>query len=206
MTEQFDRLPLPVAELAADEVRVVDDGVEAGGVRVVDVLVAGRPEERGAEAHVVHVIGQLHRRHLGLETGSVDSEPAFASHLLLFIQGQAEGVVQLEGSSAGQDAARGGFRGVERRAPDLEPAERAELDRVFAGTGAALARAGYAGPFGIDGFVYGPPRTLHPLCEINARYTFGHVAHALGCRMLGFGAPVPADARVLVAPDAAWTA
>ncbi|HTR55579.1 MAG TPA: hypothetical protein VMJ10_33105 [Kofleriaceae bacterium] len=103
--------------------------------------------------------------------------------------------------------ARGGFRGIERRAPELEPHERAELERVFAGAGAALARAGYAGPFGIDGFVYRDPagrRALHAMCEINARYTFGHVAHALGCAVLGFGAPVPTEARVLVAPVTAW--
>jgi hypothetical protein len=32
--EQLDRLALPEAELAAGEVRVVEDGVEAGGVVV----------------------------------------------------------------------------------------------------------------------------------------------------------------------------
>jgi hypothetical protein len=44
-------------------------------------------------------------------------------------------------------------------------------------------------------------RALHAPCEINARYTFGHVAHALarrfGARTLGFGPP-PEGARILV--------
>jgi hypothetical protein len=71
-------------------------------------------------------------------------------------------------------------------------------DRVVAtveAVGRALAHAGYAGPFGIDGFTYfvdDDRELLHPLCEINARYTFGHVASALAARtghdMLGFGA------------------
>jgi hypothetical protein len=47
---------------------------------------------------------------------------------------------------------------------------------------------------------------LHAPCEINARYTFGHVAHALhrrfGARVLGFGEPPP-GARVLV-EGGAW--
>ena len=49
-------------------------------------------------------------------------------------------------------------------------------------------------------------RALHAPCEINARHTFGHVAHALhrrfGARVLGFGEPPP-GARVLV-DGSAW--
>jgi len=54
-------------------------------------------------------------------------------------------------------------------------------------------------------------RALHAPCEINARYTFGHVAHALaqrfGARRLGFGPP-PDGARVVVddAKAPAWIA
>ena len=48
--------------------------------------------------------------------------------------------------------------------------------------GSQLAQDGYRGPFGIDGFVYrgsdGQTR-VHPLCEINARLSFGFVARAL---------------------------
>ena len=46
--EERDRLPLPVAELAAGEVRVVEDRVEPGGVAVVDVAVAARRRSTSA--------------------------------------------------------------------------------------------------------------------------------------------------------------
>jgi hypothetical protein len=68
--------------------------------------------------------------------------------------------------------------------------------------GRALGRAGYRGPFGIDAFVYrhqGAPGglALQPMCEINARLSFGFVAHALSRRLglsrlrlcVGTGAP-----------------
>jgi hypothetical protein len=45
-----------------------------------------------------------------------------------------------------------------------------------------LARDGYRGPFGIDGFVFRDHRgqlRVHAMCEINARLSFGFVAHAL---------------------------
>ncbi|HUJ60100.1 MAG TPA: hypothetical protein VLX92_16455 [Kofleriaceae bacterium] len=96
---------------------------------------------------------------------------------------------------------RGGFAGIALRA-SIAPEHRAALDRVVAAAGAALARAGYAGPFGVDAFVH--RGGLHPLCELNARHTFGHVAHALaarlGTRVLGLRGPPPPGARVLIAP------
>lgn len=102
--------------------------------------------------------------------------------------------------------ARGGFVGIQLAPPPaLTASERAQLERTVAAVGAALAARGYRGPFGIDGFVYrdGGGRALHPLCEINARHTFGHVARALGRRLgrsvLGFGPPA-AGATVLIAP------
>ena len=67
-----------------------------------------------------------------------------------------------------------------------------------------LAQAGYRGPFGIDAFVYGTgyDRQLYPLCEINARHTFGHVARALGRRLgitrLGFDPGMPAGGQPLL--------
>ena len=92
--------------------------------------------------------------------------------------------------------ARGQFLAIDRAVPKVE------LDHAMQDVGAALARAGYAGPFGIDGFVH--TEGVQPLCEINARYTFGHVAHALGVRVLGFGDPPP-GARILIAPPfTAW--
>lgn len=102
--------------------------------------------------------------------------------------------------------ARGGFVGIELAGPPLTEEESSRLDRVVDEAGAELARAGYAGPFSIDSFVYGPDRKLHAPCEINARYTFGHVTHALadryGATRLGFGEP-PVGATVLV-EGAAW--
>ena len=101
--------------------------------------------------------------------------------------------------------ARGGFLGIDLAPPALEPHERAQLDALARAAGAALARLGYAGPFAIDAFAYrdGRARRFHPLCEINARYTFGWIARALaarlGARRLGFG-PAPAGATALIAP------
>jgi hypothetical protein len=112
--------------------------------------------------------------------------------------------------------ARGGFLGIE-----LEPS----LDRAIAATLAATARAaanmvadrtGYRGPFAVDAFVFRDARgtqELHPLCEFNARHSFGWIAWALaarlGVRRLGFDAPPP-GATVLIAPGedrvTAWCA
>ena len=44
-----------------------------------------------------------------------------------------------------------------------------------------LRDIGFRGPFGIDGFVYEDlcgNRVVHPVCEINARLTFGHLSWA----------------------------
>jgi hypothetical protein len=101
---------------------------------------------------------------------------------------------------------RGTFRAIALAPRDLTVAEHDQLVMTADHVGIALHRAGYAGPFGIDAFAYrdGDRRALRPLCEINARYTFGHVARALlartGGTTLGFGASPPPDARVIVAP------
>ena len=104
--------------------------------------------------------------------------------------------------------ARGGFVGIELAPPPLTPEEAAQLDKVVDEARAELQREGYDGPFSVDAFVYGPRRNLHAPCEINARYTFGHVAHALahryGATRLGFG-EAPAGVTVLV-DGAAWIA
>jgi hypothetical protein len=102
--------------------------------------------------------------------------------------------------------ARGGFLGIDLAEPPLAREHRAQLDAFVAATGDALASLSYSGPFSVDAFVH--PGGLHA-CEINARHTFGHVARALGARVLGFGPP-PAGAHVLVGPTAddpttAWT-
>ncbi len=103
--------------------------------------------------------------------------------------------------------ARGGFLGIRLAAPELTTAERDRAAALVDAAGAALHAVGYAGPFAVDAFVYrdSDARRFHPLCEINARHTFGSVAHALAERLgtstLGFGPP-PAGATVLVAPTA----
>lgn len=99
---------------------------------------------------------------------------------------------------------RGGFRGIRvgmgaRGAAEdaagagdgaLAPAERAALERAVEGVAEALAREGYSGPFGVDAWRYrdaGGGEAFHPLGEINARTTFGLVAHALAERLAGEG-------------------
>ena len=57
--------------------------------------------------------------------------------------------------------------------------------RIVERVRAVLDEQGYVGPFGVDAFVDDAGK-LWPLCEINVRYTFGHVAHALG-DLLGWG-------------------
>lgn len=127
----------------------------------------------------------------------------------------AGGVVALAEPHRLRTDPRGGFLGVE-----LAPA----LDRAIAEPLHATARAaatllaaqtGYRGPFAIDAFVYrdGGAHHLHPLCELNARHTFGWIARGLarrlGIRRLGFDAP-PHGATVLIAPGddrvTAWCA
>jgi hypothetical protein len=103
--------------------------------------------------------------------------------------------------------ARGGFLGIRLAPPALTAAERDRAAELVDAAGRALAALGYVGRFAVDAFVYrdGDTRQFHPLCEINARHTFGWVAHALaeriGTKVLGFGA-APPGATVLVAPGA----
>lgn len=93
---------------------------------------------------------------------------------------------------------RGQFQGIEV-GPGSERAgltgEEAEtLASALEAAGAALARAGYRGPFGLDAWRHRPPGgpegalAFHPLGEINARLTFGFVARALGERLRAAGA------------------
>jgi hypothetical protein len=111
---------------------------------------------------------------------------------------------------------RGGFLGIELE-PTMDPAMVAALAATAVAAAAMVAtRTGYRGPFAIDAFVYrdaGGTQQLHPLCEFNARHSFGWIASALsarlGVRRLGFDAPPP-GAMVLIAPGedrvAAWCA
>lgn len=94
--------------------------------------------------------------------------------------------------------ARGSFRGI---SPDhgLTPDEARELASAGARASGVLAGAGYHGPFTVDAFAYrvGGERRFRPVCEINARLSFGVIARALG-GTLGFGA-APPRARTLIA-------
>ena len=103
---------------------------------------------------------------------------------------------------------RGTFAGIDLAEPELAHEMRQRLDEAVAAADRALAAADYDGPFTVDAFVYrdGDSVRLHAMCELNARYTFGHVARALKARVLGFGPPPP-GARVLVDPPfTAWVA
>jgi hypothetical protein len=123
----------------------------------------------------------------------------------------------------------GVFRGITVAADAswLAPEHHQAVVHAATEAGRALGRAGYRGPFGIDAFVYrhaGVPGglALQPMCEINARLSFGFVAHALSRRLglsrlrlcVGTGTPpasepAPADIIPLLLPGegddtAAW--
>jgi hypothetical protein len=59
----------------------------------------------------------------------------------------------------------------------IDPGRRAELESVARVVGARLFREGYVGPAGVDALEH--TGGLHPLLEINARYTMGFVALAV---------------------------
>lgn len=101
---------------------------------------------------------------------------------------------------------KGQFAGIEL------PAEVPEtMMRVVEGVAAALRKAGYVGPFGIDAWQYRTSDGIafNPLGEINARMTFGLVAWALAERLriermrLRFGPEAPPGAISLLA-GGAW--
>jgi hypothetical protein len=110
---------------------------------------------------------------------------------------------------------RGGFVGI-ALTPAVDPAIAEPIQATARAAAARLAdETGYRGPFAIDAFVYrdGGAQHLHPLCELNARHTFGWVARALGRRLgirrLGFDEPSP-GATLLIRPGddrvTAWCA
>ena len=59
----------------------------------------------------------------------------------------------------------------------IDASRRAELEQMALVVGARLFREGYVGPAGVDALEH--TRGLHPLLEINARYTMGFVALAV---------------------------
>lgn len=107
---------------------------------------------------------------------------------------------------------RGAFRGIDLVHDHLTVGEHDQLIVTGERVAHALQQAGYRGRFGVDAFVYDDAgnRRLHPLCEINARYTFGHVAKALGQRFgttrFGLTRDAPPGGRVLMAQEHVFTA
>ncbi|MFL6258113.1 MAG: hypothetical protein ACJ76Y_00255 [Thermoanaerobaculia bacterium] len=80
---------------------------------------------------------------------------------------------------------KGQFVGIDLH-PDLSEQDREQLLRTVKAVAAALRRAGYVGPFGIDAWRYRQEDgelILNPLGEINARMTFGLVAWTLAKRL-----------------------
>lgn len=75
---------------------------------------------------------------------------------------------------------KGQFAGIDLQ-PDLTEEDRDRLLETVEAVAAALRRAGYVGPFGVDAWRYWREdgvAVLNPLGEINARMTFGLVAWA----------------------------
>lgn len=74
--------------------------------------------------------------------------------------------------------AMGRFTGMSGTPAQSTPAEDRALRAELSKTSAALADAGYFGPFGIDAFRYQDPAAdgvaFNPRCEINARFTMGY--------------------------------
>ncbi|MCE9635988.1 MAG: hypothetical protein K8T90_09800 [Planctomycetes bacterium] len=85
-----------------------------------------------------------------------------------------------------ENTQRGDFRGISFPVSSLRADEAATLHSTVHSVGRALAERGWRGPFGIDAFRWrdasGATR-FHPLCEINARLTFGRVARTLAARI-----------------------
>lgn len=106
-------------------------------------------------------------------------EPLVARELDCGLHGwlDAGGAVHLGEPTVQQIDAAGTWVSTARAAPTaLHPEERAALEDAARATAAALTRAGYFGPFGLDAFRWrAPGGTTHfqPRCELNARYSMG---------------------------------
>lgn len=85
-----------------------------------------------------------------------------------------------------ENTVRGDFRGIAIPAAGLRDEERTALAVAARSAARALASRGYRGPFGIDAFRWrdrtGAER-FQPICEINARCTFGRIARAFAARV-----------------------
>lgn len=198
-----------IASLAELDAHLAEGGAHAGidGRWVCKAMhtAAGRDRAHGTGA----ADGEV-RVHLGrmLERfGALMFEPWLDRVLDLgvCVQLRPDGSLHVDRPHTLLSDARGNFLGIDIVEPALTEAEHDELARVVTAAGERLHALGHVGAFTLDAFVYRDRgmRKLRPLCELNARHTFGHVARALharlGTRVLGFGTPPP-GARVLVAP------
>ena len=105
---------------------------------------------------------------------------------------------------------RGTFCGIDTDQDAIDSAITEELTKAFHQVGEILLQEDYVGPFGIDAFTYqgeNGDTHIHPVTEINARMTFGHVAQAYSDAFerpveLNFGHhPAPENAVLITAPD-----
>ena len=87
-----------------------------------------------------------------------------------------DGRVDMRGISDLQTNGAGTGRGYILGRPP-SPERMSELESIAAVVGARLYKEGYFGPAGVDALEH--RRGLHPLLEINARYTMGFVALAV---------------------------
>lgn len=93
--------------------------------------------------------------------------------------------IEIVGAHRNVVDARGRFRGIalEPELP-LTDVERRVLEGTVRHVAERIREEGYLGPIGIDAFRYrqGGGEHFQPLGEVNARLTFGFVAHALALR------------------------
>ena len=85
----------------------------------------------------------------------------------------SEGVIEIHGVSDLQTNGAGTGKGYLLGRPPV-PHRAIELERIARVVGERLFKEGYNGPVGIDALEH--PGGLHPLLEINARYTMGFIA------------------------------
>jgi hypothetical protein len=107
---------------------------------------------------------------------------------------------------------RGTFVGIGIGAPALSDDERAKLDRFIAEAGRALHAIGYAGPFGIDAFVYRTEETELPVFVVLSEDTYettfgdGYFAYlATACRTQEAAAAWVTDAEAARRPPGEMT-
>lgn len=100
----------------------------------------------------------------------------------------------------GQEADGRGVVSAIAPEPPLADEERDRLEAALRSVGERLASAGYRGPFGVDAYRFRTPEgrvLFRPLSEVNARMTFGLLAHALAERARGGSARSPEEGSAL---------